>query len=506
MIVPTFNGGLPSAAFANPFPIMSITFAGDDWDAAQIYRHFALHWGGWTGQRMSNRSDVPQWMYNNHLWFNTGWQELDIFNETQGDPAVVVDRMTRLAKVLQVPTMALHWYVWDEIRAFDADYPDYLPAKPGFAEAVEALHELKVRVVPYINGRLWDVATASWKADNAQAFAAKSAKPVSGNPGQALYVEQYGSGASLAVMCPATPQWQSLIEGVVAQVAALGTDGVYVDQVSAAYPVPCYDPTHGHTVGGGNWWSGGYNKMIAAARDGVPRNDFLVISEANAETYMGTLGGYLSLTAFGDPSPAAYSPAFPAIYGGFYNALGAIFFVTDFDRPAAPVFRKLGLQLVLGAQLGWFSLGGTEHEPQSGVFDLFVDPANADVVAYLRDLVAVRAAVVSHLVDGRLMRPVRGLDLGSEKLAAVWWREGSQEHAEGFVAVVVNAQAEGALEAGVDMQRYWNDLGNAGRAPGFEVSELVNGAWQPVGFREDRVEISLRKPRSVTAFLIVPSK
>ena len=28
-------------------------------------------------------------------------------------------------------------------------------------------------------------------------------------------------------------------------------DGVYIDQIAAAGPAPCWDPTHNHTLGGG---------------------------------------------------------------------------------------------------------------------------------------------------------------------------------------------------------------------------------------------------------------
>ncbi len=77
----------------------------------------------WTANGpLIERSDVPLWLQNMTLWVNSGWQELDIFNQTQGDPAVVLQRLQALQPRLGVSDLGLHWYVWDEI-AFDTGYP-----------------------------------------------------------------------------------------------------------------------------------------------------------------------------------------------------------------------------------------------------------------------------------------------------------------------------------------------------------------------------------------------
>ena len=67
----------------------------------------------------------------------------------------------------------------------------------------------------------------------------------------AFYNESYGSLANFSVMCPAAGGWQQAIAGTVGGVVTTGSAGVYVDQIAASSFVPCFDPSHGHALGGG---------------------------------------------------------------------------------------------------------------------------------------------------------------------------------------------------------------------------------------------------------------
>ena len=131
------------------------------------------------------------------------------------------------------------------------------------------MQHLGVRVAPYINGRIFDQGTESWKkSEEARGSAAKQvATPVINPSGDALYNESYGSEALFAVMCPATQYWQKTISDVVKRlITEYETDGVYIDQIAAAGPEPCFDASHGHPIGGGSHWVSGYRKMLETVR------------------------------------------------------------------------------------------------------------------------------------------------------------------------------------------------------------------------------------------------
>lgn len=143
--------------------------------------------------------------------------------------------------------------------------------RDGFDAAREKMQQLGIRVVPYINGRIFDTATETWQKENGFACASKSAPPVaSASPALSTYNESYGSHAVFAVSCPYTSYWQSKISDTTETlVKTHGVDGVYLDQIAAAGPKNCFDGSHGHTIGGGDYWVRGYSTMLDECRSAV---------------------------------------------------------------------------------------------------------------------------------------------------------------------------------------------------------------------------------------------
>ena len=72
------------------------------------------------------------------------------------------------------------------------------------------------------------------KADATTTFA--SAAAVADAAGEVLdfYNESYGSLANFSVMCPGDATWQRTVAGLVGDVVATGSAGVYIDQASEA--------------------------------------------------------------------------------------------------------------------------------------------------------------------------------------------------------------------------------------------------------------------------------
>jgi hypothetical protein len=165
----------------------------------------------------------------------------------------------------------------------------------------------------------------------------------------------------------------------------VGTSAVYVDQIAAAAPALCMDPSHGHPLGGGHWWNQGYWHLLEAIRRAKPGAAVLT-TECNGETFVRWFDGYLTWHWQFD----GQVPAFPAIYGGAIQMFGRAY--RGGDTKDLALRMKAGQQLVFGEQLGWL-------DPL-----LVNEPENAD---FFRQMVRVRARFHRYFYAGEMARPPR---------------------------------------------------------------------------------------------------
>ncbi|MBQ0006022.1 MAG: hypothetical protein KBS57_01275, partial [Alistipes sp.] len=254
-----------------PCEIVIAPFRGDWFDAAMMYKEWMKNESAWyPGELLGaeGRKDTPMWMKELCIWLSGNGFDKKIgeFQQEMGVP------------------VGLHWYNWHQIP-FDNDYPHYLPAKEGFRERAKELRENNIYVMPYINGRLWDTRdnVMSDSLFTAQALPAVS-KQKDGKPNIESYgsKEVDGSDVVLGVMCPATKVWRDKMAEVVLKLTEEEqVNGVYMDQIAAAPPRLCFDATHGHPTGGGDWWTPAYRELLANIRAKM-NPEAILTTESNA--------------------------------------------------------------------------------------------------------------------------------------------------------------------------------------------------------------------------------
>ena len=371
--------GKPGAGARLPFPIVIEAFRGTFWNAAKLYRTWALTTPWAARGPIAARKDFPEALRRTALW----WQG-------SGAPDEVVPRMKAAAARFDVP-LAVHWYSWHQIP-FDVNYPEYFPPKPGFAEGVKELVSATQSVMPYINGRLWDVAGPNFPA----AKSATCKKP----GGTEAYIETYGSGAKLAPMCPATPIWQAKVRQIVRRLGEeCGVNGVYIDQIGSAAAVLCHDPAHGHPLGGGGHWVEGYREMLKPLRDFAGKRGMFLTTENNAEPYMDTIDGFLIWL----PRTDDEVPLITAVYGG-----RAVYFSSPSREGMDPdAFAMLqGRDLLWGCQLGWMDFG-------------LLTEGRKEQAAYLLECGRHRRALEPFLLEGELLGEL-SLEAPPPPIEAAW--------------------------------------------------------------------------------------
>lgn len=353
---------------------------GDWFDAAMVYRDWARREANW----LRYRRETPAWM-----------NELCVWVQGENTPQIA-----EFAREMGLP-VGFHWYNWHQIP-FDNDYPHYFPPKEGMAAAVRDLQKAGVRVMPYINGRLWD--TRDKGAEDFE-FTSVARPAAAKNRDGKPYIETYGSKETdgspvrLAVMCPKAKLWQEKVGGVVQRLfEEAGVDGVYIDQVGAAAPKLCFDRSHGHPLAGGSWWVDGYGEMLEAIRRRMPPGR-VITTECNAETFVDRFDGVLTWHWQAE----GMVPAFPAIYGGRIPMVGRAYGGGPTKDLA---FRmKAGQQLAWGEQIGWMGPHVVKER---------------DNFEFLRKAVHLRHRLRRYFIEGEMARPPR---LAVPSVKADWqWR------------------------------------------------------------------------------------
>ncbi|MBM3239628.1 hypothetical protein FJZ31_25350 [Candidatus Poribacteria bacterium] len=368
--------GVIGKNFELPYPVVIKPFDGTWVDAAKIYRDWAQEHSIWFArQPLEKSASTPQWLKEIALWCQTG-----------GDPKDVVPNVLRFADYFQVP-IAVHWYSWHQIP-FDDHYPEYFPAKEGFKEAVEELHRAGIYVMPYINGRLFDSTTDSWKNEGAERFCALNEK-------DGKYVEVYGSKVPLSPMCPSTSYWQDKVAEIVERlVCEFKVDGVYIDQIGAAGAKLCFNPEHPHPLGNGDFWVSGYRQMLQQVRQKMKacNPESMLTTEDAAEPYSGLLDAYLMC----NQTRGNLIPMYPAVYGGRNLTFGRYIFPDD-AKASLPFITKIAQMFIFGAQMGWLDAWVLDY------------PKEAE---YLKTLSQARLESLKYLVYGELVHsPVIDGDL-----------------------------------------------------------------------------------------------
>jgi hypothetical protein len=387
------NAGVPGAAGAPDYPVVIAAYAGDWWQAARRYRAWATR-QAWTSKGpLRQRADHPKQL-----------QDLAFWMLLNGKPDHVAKAMRETEALYAGVPAGVHWYCWHQIP-FDNSYPEYFPTLGGMAEATRAMTARGQTVMPYINARLWDRDIPSF----AGAYAAACKQPSGTN-----YVETYGSGRNLVPMCPSTRLWQDTVQEVCHRLMdECGVNAIYLDQIGAAAPASCYDASHGHTVGGGRYWSDGYRAMLSRIKGEAVTKGVALTTENTAEPYMDTLDAYLAW----NPRHAEDVPLLPAVYSGY-----TVYFTSpqaaqdSLDAFCAAQARDF----LWGCQLGWndpWILRAEHREKQK----------------FQYALCRTRQAAKDFLVYGQLLDEVHPLNPVPEA-AHVWNR--TQPHTARLPAVM----------------------------------------------------------------------
>lgn len=331
------DAGVVGAAAKGPgYPVVLATYRGDWWQAAKLYRRWALKQKWCAKGKMIDRADYPRRMSEAHAWL------LCI-----GAPDGASNFVTNIRRKWPDARFGVEWTQWGH-QPFDVNYPEMLPARRHVDETMAYATEIGVPLMPYMNGRVWDTEQASWHYAQKDCTRAEDGR---------FQLEQYGPPYRLrtfGVMCPGAADWRTCFGDYVVRLCDITKCGfVYLDQIACSRPKPCFAPSHGHALGGGGWWSDGLRQILEPTHRTLAARNVPITSEGAGEYLLDVIDGYLLACA-----PRAEDvPFYTAVYGGYATYFGSYLKPgTAFDAYYAISARAL----VWGIAPGWYHMWPNE--------------------------------------------------------------------------------------------------------------------------------------------------
>ena len=388
--------------YALPYRVSLGVFRGDWITAAERYRAWAIR-QPWALESRLRRGLVPAWVLETGLWqWNRG-----------ASPGVLPPAAALQAR-LGLP-VRVFWHWWHGCP-YDIGFPEYLPPREGteaFRRAVAKAHDDGLRMLVYMNQRAWGLSTKSWADEGAERFAVKA------QDGK-IRPEVYNifTGKALVSMCLATPFWRNKYAGLAEEAFRdLGVDGIYMDQ--ACSQKPCFDPDHGHPLGGGSSWIEGFRALSEDIRNRCRGERAIVLSgEGCGEAWLPYLDLMLALEVSRERYSSAENPwevipffhavyhPYAVIYGNYsslvmppYDELWPAEFAPA--EPLALLDQKFSRQFYL-EQARTFVWG---QQPTLANFRPALLEQRAEEIDYIARLARVRSRSIKYLLHGEFLRP-----------------------------------------------------------------------------------------------------
>ena len=286
---PVENAGVAGKASGTTgFEVTTACFKGDWWQAAKLYRSWALK-QQWTSKGpIARRQDYPKAISEADIWLRVLFTDYSNYEQA--------------LKLWPGVNIGVRHYCWP-VQKYDTNYPEFQP-RDGVDKFWARARKDGVLVTPYVNGRLWDRKLRSF---------GYAMRDVCLREDGTECVEFYTPRC--AVMCPVAKLWQKTVRDMGFDVVdGLGANGIYYDQIGVSGWEGCRNPAHGHPLEGGCWWYEGYREMLLPVKERFSKAGVPITSEGPCEMFIDLIDGALIV---GRNHKSDDVPFLPAVYSGY---------------------------------------------------------------------------------------------------------------------------------------------------------------------------------------------
>jgi len=389
-----------SNRYAPAYKAIIGSFKGDWTDAAKQYRD----WGSkqkWVTNSRFKKGLTPKGLENTALW---EWN--------RGKSSNVLVPAKDLESKLKLP-VNVFWHWWHGC-SYDDGFPEYFPPREGnesFISAMKSAQEDDVKAIVYMNQMQWGTNTESWEKEHAEKYAVKD---INGNLNTHTY--NIFTNKSLTTMCMGTQFWKDKYASLCdTAVNTYQTNGVYMDQ--ACFSFLCYDKTHGHEIGGGNYWLKNFGNLTEQIRSKFPKDkDVFLAGEGVNEAWLPYLDAFLTLQVsmerYAGDSGWEPIPFFQAVYHQYAITYGnySSLIVPPYDElwpkeyapkdPLALLDKSFSKQFMM-EQARSFVWG---LQPTISNYQSFLSSERKKEIDYLFNLARVRYNGLKYLLHGKFLK------------------------------------------------------------------------------------------------------
>lgn len=393
----------PTSEFSPGYEAVVGLFKGDWTDAAGIYREWAVKQKWCAESRLANGL-VPDWARDTDVWV---WNRGSASNVL----AEAADLSGFLGDSVRVSVL---WHWWHNCP-YDDGFPEYLPPRDGyeaFRDGIASARAKNIGCLVYMNSYQWGNETESWDREKASQYRAITA-------GGSDYSWTYNkfTGHSITPMCLGTEYWRRKYSSIAdTLVNQFGAGGIYMDQ--ACKSLRCYDPAHGHSLGGGDFWVKGFFEMAEDIRRGAD-GPVVLAGEGTSESWMPYLDLFLSLEGSRERYKSGQGietiPMFQAVYHDYAITFGSYdsLVYPPYDDKWPAEYRPDNCETLLPEEFNTqFRLEQARGfvwglQPMIANYHSFLRTSRRQELDFLSEIIKVRARCPEYLVEGRYSRPPR---------------------------------------------------------------------------------------------------
>ena len=233
--------------YTTPYDTVIRCFQGDWYDAARIYREWALKQTWCAEGPVKTRKSTPQWYKDIDEWM--------LWNTHKKDQNSIFDPLFMKPFKKYGLKIGIDYHKWGKGQFLSGakKTPDRFPMPQNQLDFIKHSHKVGAHVFGYLQGVCWCMESASFKRENGFKYAVRSfyGQPIVWDLREHKTIIAYPGS-----------MWEKVLGDTIVKMAQAGFDGAYLDSNNHAGTYMNFNPLYNKQSGGGNEYIKANQRMM----------------------------------------------------------------------------------------------------------------------------------------------------------------------------------------------------------------------------------------------------